>query len=91
MARSAHVQALDDLCYVIECAAMDYMGEGKRELSALCDQLESEAGYASVSGSADIAAVLRDALESFRVGDKHRGASILSQVSRKMWASLVDA
>ena len=75
---------LNDLSYVLECAALDYMGEGKTELDSLCRRLESDPAYA-VHDHAKLAAELREALEYYRGGNRQRGANILSWVSRRLW------
>ena len=79
------IRTLKDLCYVIECAAMGYMGEGKSELSTLCDNLETNRDYAIASRVA-VAAELRAALMLYRNDKRMEGASQLVRTSRKLWA-----
>lgn len=55
------LRVLDDLAYIVECAALDIMGEGKSELSRLCDHLENDASHA-IEGRQEIAVELRQAL-----------------------------
>jgi len=85
---STQLRALDHLCYVIECAALGYTGEGKGELADLCRRFESNGDYSTIPDSMDISAKLMASLECFRAGDREKGISLLSQTSRRLWASV---
>ena len=80
---------LNDLTYVLECAALDFMGEGKTALDCLCDQLESNPAYA-LHDHVEIAVTLRGALGHYRHRDRAGGAAILSRVSRELWQRYID-
>ena len=80
---------LNDLTYVIECAALDFMGEGKTALDQLCEQLESNPAYA-VHDHVELAVRLREALEHYFARDRAQGAAILTRVSRELWQRCVD-
>ena len=75
---------LNDLSYLIECAALDYTGELKTELGALCDRIRGE--FAQVPEAVQALPQLERALESYRKGCKGDGASRLVSVNRSWWA-----
>jgi hypothetical protein len=81
---NAVLRTLDDLAYVIECAALDFLGEGRSELGKLCDKLENDAEYVFY-GREDILAGLREALACYRRDDKIDGTIRVTQVSRALW------
>jgi len=81
---TALLRTLDDLAYVIECAALDFLGEGRSELGTLCDKLENDAEYA-FDGRAEILAGLREALACYRRDDKVDGTIQVTKVSRALW------
>ena len=78
------LKTLEHLGYVIECAAVDYMGEVKTELSSLCEKLECDSEY-SFERSEKIARDLRQALENYRRRENMAGSSGLSRVNRELW------
>lgn len=45
------IKTLEHLSYVIECVAMDYLGEAKYELECLCLKLESDSEFDFAEGS----------------------------------------
>lgn len=81
---NAVLRTLDDLAYVIECAALDFLGEGRSELGKLCDKLDKDAEYA-FEGRAEILAELRDALACYRRDDKVDGTIRVTKISRTLW------
>jgi len=86
----AHVKdlllPLDDLAYLVECAALDYTGELKTELSRLCENIRCGAtGYEAQIVQASLVE-LDSSLVDYRTGQKSRGTSGLVRVSRKWWA-----
>lgn len=79
---------LDDICYVLECAATNCMGEGKSELSALCGRLEEGGEAYAVPGREQLAARLRVILGLYR-SDQRQDASVrLGGISRELWATV---
>ena len=75
---------LNDLSWVIECAAQDHMGEGKSELALLCSNLRDDPEY-RIEDRAEIAAELEVALMAYRPGDIAEGATKLTSISRRLW------
>lgn len=80
----AILKCLDELAYVIECAALDFMGECRTGLGRLCDKLEHDSDYA-FDGMEPIVAGLREALACYRRDDKAEGTTRVTQVSRALW------
>ena len=76
---------LDDIAYIIECAALDYLGEGKSAIRILCERLESEVQEYEIDDRRLISAQLRLALESYKSGDKLSGTGQLNAISRNLW------
>lgn len=83
---AALLRILDDLAYVIECASLDYMGEGKYELDRLCRRIEGDPHYRIADGNG-VAERLREALALYaRSGrDYPQGHSRLMSTSRELW------
>lgn len=87
----ATLKVLNELSYILECAALDYLGEGKSALSGLCQHLESDSPEYAIENRKLVASQLRSALEAYRKGDKMTGTSLLVQVNRSLWESQVGA
>lgn len=84
--RTDFLKALDHLAYLLECAALDYTGELKTELSSLCNMIEEKApGYEAPVIQASLSK-LTIARESYNSHQNQVGASTLSSVSREWWA-----
>ncbi len=83
---AALLRILDDLAYVIECASLDYMGEGKYELDRLCTRIESDPRYRIDEGDG-VAGRLREALALYARGGREypQGHSRLMSTSRELW------
>lgn len=83
---AALLRVLDDLAYVIECASLDYMGEGKFELDRLCRRIEADPHYRIADGDG-VAERLREALSLYARGgrDYPQGHSRLMSTSRELW------
>lgn len=83
---AALLRILDDLAYVIECASLDYMGEGKYELDRLCARIEGDPRYRIAEGEG-VAERLREALALYAKGgrDYPQGHSRLMSTSRELW------
>ena len=76
---------LDDLAYLLECAAMDCRGELKGELHILISAIEDRRpGYKADSLQGSLPD-LRAALDQYRAGKGNAGACLLSRVSRALW------
>lgn len=83
MAADDVLRPLDDLAYLIECAALDYRGELKTELMHLCTAVETRApGYAAEAIQSELKE-LQAALASYRADEKDAGASRLIAISRR--------
>jgi hypothetical protein len=91
--RTDLLKPLDHLSYLLECAALDCMGELKSELSKLCTSItEGRPGYEAPEVKASLPQ-LEEASILFRSNNlpnstkKAQGASILSSVSRYWWTA----
>ena len=86
MPRTDFLKPLNDLAYCCECAAQDYTGELKSELSELCQLIrDQEPGYEAHEVHAALPK-LEKALESYRSRENGQGAMLLAGVSREWWA-----
>jgi hypothetical protein len=86
MLRTDILKPLNDLAYCCECAAQDYTGELKTELSGLCQLIHKQApGYEAPEIQAALPRLER-ALESYRSRENGQGAMILAGISREWWA-----
>jgi hypothetical protein len=82
---AALLRILDDLAYVIECASLDYMGEGRYELDRLCERMQADPRYRIAEGD-QVVGRLREALSLYRRGgDYPQGHSRLMSTSRELW------
>lgn len=80
------LKPLNDLAYCCECAAQDYTGELKSQLSTLCSLIrEKEHGYEAAEIQAALPR-LESALENYRSRKISQGAMLLASVSRDWWA-----
>lgn len=79
---------LNDLSWVIECAAMDHMGEGKSELGILSKRLLSDPRYA-IPEKEQIAEELAKARKAYlNLDTREVGAHTLMMVSRRLWTAV---
>ena len=86
MPRTDFLKPLNDLAYCCECAAQDYTGELKTELSELCQHIRSQKPGYEVQEIQVALPKLESALECYRSGNKSHGATLLARVSRDWWA-----
>jgi hypothetical protein len=85
MPRTDFLKPLNDLAYCCECAAQDYTGELKSELSELCQLIrDQEPGYEAEEVQAGLPRLER-ALECYRARENNQGAMLLARVSREWW------
>lgn len=85
MSRIDFLKPLNDLAYCCECAAQDYTGELKSELSQLCQRIQAKShGYEAQEIQAELPK-LESALENYRSSNKGQGAMLLTSVSRNWW------
>lgn len=82
---SPYLLTLDHLGYILECAALNYNGEGKTELQRLVDLLESDPRF-SIENRAEVVSQLREALQLYMHGSSAHATGILSGVSRRLWS-----
>lgn len=79
------LRALDDLAYLIECAALDCTGELKGELARLCERIAgATSGYDLPATRSELAG-LEAALACYRADRKAEGTSRLIAISRRWW------
>ncbi|HEU0152435.1 MAG TPA: hypothetical protein VFQ84_03705 [Arenimonas sp.] len=90
MTKSPLLTVLNDLAYVFECVAMDYLGEGKTMLDVMSTRLESEDPAYDVPGRAALAARLRECTALYRSQERARATSKLERISRELWATVSD-
>lgn len=88
MTRTDLLKPLNDLAYLIECAALDYTGEVKSELSVLCEAIQQRASGYEAHEVQSALPKLESALEAFHSRQKGSGISILAAVSRDWWAAV---
>ena len=88
MPRTDFLKPLNDLAYCCECAAQDYTGELKTELTELCQLIRKHAqGYEAEEIQAALPQ-LESALENYRSSNKGQGVMILTGVSRGWWKAV---
>lgn len=80
------LKPLNDLSYLLECAALDYTGELKAELASLCQSARSE--YGDIPWVAQSLPKLEMALKSYCAGHEADGARHLAAISRSWWAAV---
>lgn len=85
-----YLMVLEHLSYIIECAALDYMGEGKTELNSLANLLETDPRFA-IDGAAVLAKDLREILAFYRGGERQQAYSMLTSRSRQLWDTVKAA
>jgi len=85
-----YVHFLEQLSLVIECAAVNSIGEAETELEKLCTLLETDDRF-QFDSWIDIHDELTRALMTYHDGEYLRAASILSGVSRRLWKIVEDA
>lgn len=85
MSRIDFLKPINDLAYCCECAAQDYTGELKSELSQLCQRIKNKSqGYEALEVQVALPK-LETALENYRSSNKGQGAMLLASVSRNWW------
>lgn len=85
------LRPLDDLAWLLECAALTYTGELKSELDGLCVRIrEREDGYTAEPVRTALPQ-LEAALAAYRADRPLDGAGLLSRVSRAWWQAFAGA
>lgn len=79
------LKVLNQLSYILECAALDYLGEAKSSIKELCQQLESNGQDYAIENRKFIASQLKLVLEAYRDGNNKEGTSQLVQINRSLW------
>lgn len=74
---------LNDLAWIIECAAMDHTGEAKSELGTLSKRLLADPAF-DIADKKEISAVLSEAREAYVRGDRRVGSHLLMTISRTL-------
>lgn len=73
---------------MLECAALDYLGEGKAELDRLCRSLESDEPSYDIPNRLAVAARFRMALKLMRSDGKAESVRVLAKISRDLWSTV---
>jgi len=84
---SKHIDFLENLSYILECAATESINQAETELENLCSRLETDHSLQFASWR-DVHEELTEALMTYRTGEFLRAASILSGISRRVWKLL---
>jgi hypothetical protein len=84
--RTDLLKPLNDLAYLVECAALDYNGELRSELSILCQVIQQRASGYEAHEVQSVLPKLQSALEAIHSRQKSSATSILVGVSRDWWA-----
>jgi hypothetical protein len=82
---TATLTILNHLNYIIECVALDYLGEAKSSLTDLCKHLESDSSEYAIENRKLMASQLHAVLEAYRHGDNTAAISLLVQINRSLW------
>jgi hypothetical protein len=82
---TSHLKLLNDLSYIVECAAMDHLGEAKRELRELCEKLESADPELADSRIKMLHNELASIEYCYRHDDRFTGTSKLNALLRSEW------
>lgn len=86
MPRTDLLKPLNDLAYCCECAAQDYTGELKSELSELCHNIRERAPGYEAHEIMTALPKLESALENYRSSNREQGAMLLASVGRSWWS-----
>ena len=81
------INFLENLSYILECAATESIGQAETEVEKLCSRLERDHNLQFDSWS-DVHEELSKVLRVYRAGEFLRAASILSGISRRAWKIL---
>jgi hypothetical protein len=88
MTRTELLRPINDLGYLLECAALNYTGELKWELAALCARIRKrEPGYDPDEVQAALPQLERS-LTSCRSGLACEAVNLLSGVNRAWWSAV---
>ncbi|MBN8532418.1 MAG: hypothetical protein J0L97_11250 [Alphaproteobacteria bacterium] len=82
---TSQLKLLNDLSYIVECAAMDHLGEAKRELRVLCEELESADPGLADSRVKRLHNELASIDYCYRHDDRFTGTSKLNSLLRSEW------
>ena len=82
---TSQLKLLNDLSYIVECAAMDHLGEAKRELRELCEKLESADPELADSRVKTLHNELARIEYCYRHDDRFTGTSKLNGLLRSEW------
>ena len=78
-------EALDDMAYLVECAAVDYTGELKTELSRLCQHIRGGSTPYSAQVIRESLPALEECLTEYRTDKKSSATNRLVLISRDWW------
>lgn len=83
------LRVLEQLAYIIECAAIGSMGEARTELARLNNSVCTDFLQGSVRREM-VKSELGKALDHYTKFQYQEGSSILSQVSRRLWKEVMS-
>jgi len=86
---NSKLATLENLAYIIECAALEYFGAGKTELQRLADHIRC-AESDEFEDNDIIADALEKALELLRRQELKAGTSLIIQINRKLWTKILS-
>lgn len=88
MVQAELLRPINDLGYLMECAALNYTGELKWGLATLCERIRKrDPGYDPDAVQAALPELERS-LTNYRVGQTGEAIGILSAVNRAWWSKI---
>jgi hypothetical protein len=84
-----YINLLEQLSYVLECAAVEAIGLAETELENLCNRMETDRALQFDSWR-EVHGELQEALMTYKTGEFIRAASLLSGISRRSWKLLKE-
>lgn len=84
-----HINFLEQLSHILECAATDDIGQAETKLEELCTRLETDRALQFDSWR-KAHEELQEALLTYKKREFIRAASILAGISRRAWKILKE-
>ena len=86
--KAAKTRTLERIGYILECVALDYLGEAKTELLSLSNSLCSDSRFEFPIDN-DIAESLKKIVSLYRNGKRGSGTGLISRISRGLWKEVM--